>query len=88
MSQQIINVGAVPNDGTADPIRVCFNKCNENFSEIYKSIEKHNALYVPAVTEPPAKPPVTVAGKVAIVVDINSNKMYFYSGGAWRLAGS
>lgn len=35
MAQQIINVGAAPNDGTGDPIRTAYIKCNENFSEIY-----------------------------------------------------
>jgi hypothetical protein len=35
MSQQIINVGAQPNDGLGDPIRTAFEKTNENFTELY-----------------------------------------------------
>jgi hypothetical protein len=35
MAQQIINIGAAPNDGTGDPIRVAFNKTNQNFTEVY-----------------------------------------------------
>ena len=35
MSQQIIDVGASPNDGQGDPIREAFQKCNDNFSELY-----------------------------------------------------
>ena len=35
MAQQIINIGATPNDGQGNPIRTAFNKTNENFSELY-----------------------------------------------------
>jgi hypothetical protein len=35
MTQQIINVGATPNDGLGDPIRASFIKCNDNFSQLY-----------------------------------------------------
>jgi hypothetical protein len=38
MSQQIINIGTTPNDGTGDPIRTAMTKVNNNFSEIYSSI--------------------------------------------------
>ena len=35
MTQQIINVGTVPNDETGDPLPVAFGKINANFSDIY-----------------------------------------------------
>ena len=35
MTQQIIGVGAVANDGSGDPLRTAFTKINENFTEIY-----------------------------------------------------
>ncbi len=35
MAQQLINVGAAPNDGTGDPIRTAYIKCNDNFTELY-----------------------------------------------------
>jgi hypothetical protein len=35
MAQQIINIGAAPNDGTGDTIRNSFDKVNDNFSEAY-----------------------------------------------------
>ena len=35
MSQQFINIGAHPSDGSGDPIRVAFDKINQNFLEIY-----------------------------------------------------
>jgi hypothetical protein len=35
MVQQVISVGAAPNDGSGDPLRIAFTKINENFTEIY-----------------------------------------------------
>lgn len=35
MAQEVINVGAAPNDGTGDPIRTAYIKCNANFGELY-----------------------------------------------------
>ena len=38
MSQQNINVGTVPNDGTGDPIRTAMIKVQNNFSEFYAAL--------------------------------------------------
>lgn len=35
MAQQIINIGALPNDGTGDPLRTAYGKINNNFTELY-----------------------------------------------------
>ena len=35
MAKQIIDIGATANDGTGDPIRDAFDKCNDNFTEVY-----------------------------------------------------
>lgn len=35
MTQQVINVGNLPNDGDGDPIRTAYIKCNDNFTELY-----------------------------------------------------
>lgn len=37
MAQQVINVGNTPNDGTGDPLRTAYIKCNQNFSELYNT---------------------------------------------------
>jgi hypothetical protein len=37
MAQQIINIGAAPNDGSGDSIRVSFDKVNKNFAELYRN---------------------------------------------------
>lgn len=38
MAQQTIGIGAAPNDGTGDPIRDAFDKCNDNFTELYTGL--------------------------------------------------
>ena len=35
MVQQVINVGSNPDDGTGDPIRTAYQKCNNNFGDLY-----------------------------------------------------
>lgn len=35
MAQQVINIGTSPNDGTGDQLRTAFEKCNDNFTELY-----------------------------------------------------
>jgi hypothetical protein len=44
-------------------------------------------LYVPTCAGTPTGVPTTVTGYAAIVVNTTANKLYFYSGGAWRDAG-
>jgi hypothetical protein len=44
MAQEIINVGAAPNDGQGDPIREAFTKCNDNFTELFSGLGGSNAI--------------------------------------------
>ena len=39
MAQQVINIGAAPNDGTGDALRTAFGKCQNNFDEIYQVLK-------------------------------------------------
>jgi hypothetical protein len=36
--QEVINIGALPNDGQGDPLRVAFQKINNNFAKLFKFI--------------------------------------------------
>jgi hypothetical protein len=38
MTQQVIAVGTVGNDGTGDPLRTAFSKANANFAELYSRV--------------------------------------------------
>ena len=35
MTQEIIDTGSVPNDGSGDPLREAFNKINNNFANLF-----------------------------------------------------
>lgn len=35
MAKQTIQIGASANDGTGDPLRTAFDKCNDNFDELF-----------------------------------------------------
>jgi hypothetical protein len=37
MTQEVINVGAQPNDGEGDPLRTAFEKVNNNFSQLFST---------------------------------------------------
>jgi len=38
MAKQVIGIGALPNDGTGDSLRVGMDKVNDNFTENYNAI--------------------------------------------------
>ena len=38
MVKQIINVGVTPNDRRGDPVRIAFQKSNDNFTELYTNV--------------------------------------------------
>lgn len=44
-------------------------------------------LYIPSCPGTPTGTPVSVTGAIPVIVDSTNNKLYFYSGGAWRDAG-
>lgn len=44
-------------------------------------------LYVPTCAGTPTGTPTTITGMAPIVINTTNNKLYFYSGGAWRDAG-
>lgn len=44
-SQQIINVGTLPNDGTGDPLRTAYQKINNNFSNLFTTFVNSTISY-------------------------------------------
>ncbi len=44
-------------------------------------------LYVPSCAGAPTGTPTAYTGRIPVVVDSTNNRLYFYSGGAWRNAG-
>lgn len=65
MAQQIIDIGAAPNDGQGTPLRTSFQYCDENFTE----------LYARAQTDPPP----TLVGSVGDFPGMYAyTSVYFY----------
>jgi hypothetical protein len=63
MTQQVINIGAAVEDGTGDPQRTSFDKCNQNFTELYNA----SALDSPTFTgDPKAPTPATADNDTSI----------------------
>lgn len=66
MAQEIINVGAAPNDGLGDPIREAFIKCNNNFTELYNRVQ----------TTPPISPTGATGDQTGMIA-WDSTYLYF-----------
>lgn len=48
--QEYINIGATPNDGNGDPLRVAFNKINNNFSNLFLTATTTSTAYTLGIT--------------------------------------
>ena len=44
-TQEVINIGANPNDGTGDPLRVAFDKINNNFANLFQTFVNSTISY-------------------------------------------
>jgi hypothetical protein len=44
-TQQVINIGANPNDGTGDPLRIAFEKINNNFANLFQTFVNSTVAY-------------------------------------------
>lgn len=85
MAQQTIGLGSAPNDGTGDPIRTAFDKCNDNFDELYDESFKlkgstdcsTNPNYPAALKGDAYR--VSVAGKIggASGIDVEVGDLYY-----------
>jgi len=75
MAQQTINVGSAPDDGTGDPARVAFTKCNANFTELYTADTAFLTTTVAATTYQPLDADLT-----AIAALTGTNTIYYRSG--------
>lgn len=49
-SQEYINIGATPNDGNGDPLRIAFNKINNNFSNLFFTATTTSTAYTEGLT--------------------------------------
>ena len=69
MAQQLIGIGASANDGTGDPLRTAFDKCNDNFSEVYNAIKTGGFILVESISDLPTA--------VSNVITLEDNYTYY-----------
>ena len=62
MTQQVVNIGSAPSDGSGDAIRVSFDKINQNFTELYTVVSGISSNVSAALN-----PVLSVAGKTGQV---------------------
>ena len=88
MTQQIINIGATPNDGTGDPLRTAFTKVNADFTEVYGifAISTVSALSTATVGKRALVSYATTTTFGSIVAGGGANVVPVYADGTnWRI---
>lgn len=83
MTQQIINIGSVANDGSGDPLRTAFTKTNDNFTELYATVTpiSGSVFKIPGLTN--AEIANVSAENGDVVYNSDTNKFQGYENGAW-----
>lgn len=79
MAQQLIQIGATANDGTGDPLRLAFEKINNNFTELYSFSVQGAAAPDGAVQFRATNSLSTVAYNSSVWVVFGEPYRYFYS---------
>ena len=79
MSKKTINVGSSPNAGNGDPLRIAFNKINDNFTELYAISGQGDPLDLTELAQDYASAMITSGVHKGITVnyDDQSNKLNF-----------
>jgi len=71
MAKQVIGIGASANDNTGDPLRTAFDKCNDNFTELFNSTKSGNFILVESLSDLPT--PIPGTGTIIL----NANCTYY-----------
>lgn len=82
MSQQTIGVGTTANDGTGDPARTAFQKCNANFTELYNA---DTAFTATLALKAPLISPTLVTPNLGVATATSINGVTVTNGGSGAL---
>lgn len=75
MSQQIIDTGSLPNDGSGDPLRVAFDKINNNFANLMALVPTANVELVDPNQFPEANANAQYSGNINITNNLYINNV-------------
>lgn len=75
MAQQTIDIGAVADDGTGDPLRTAFDKCNDNFDELYGTSvnAQSGTTYTLVLTDADNVVELTNASPITLTIPTNAS---------------
>ena len=73
MTQEIINIGAQPNDGEGDPLRTAFAKVNNNFTQLYSTGFVTSTSYTTGDTAGQVIFETPIESFTQAIIQINSN---------------
>lgn len=76
MSQEIVNVGTLPNDGSGDPLREAFEKINNNFANLF-AITSYEGELVEANVFPESVSNQTAQLSGNVSIGLVANNIYF-----------
>lgn len=79
MAKQTINIGVAANDGSGDPFRIAFDKCNDNFTEVYDDIESIEASIITAESILRSKLTETCDGTSSQIISFSSQFVSVYA---------
>ena len=79
MAKQVINIGAAPNDASGDTLRVAFDKSNDNFTELYNSVQNIESSMLTAASIMRSKKTVACNGTAGQVISFSSQFVTNYS---------
>jgi len=71
MAQQIINIGAAPNDLTGTDLRAGGTIINENFTELFNSTKSGNFILVSSLSDLPAS--------ISNIITLEADKTYYFT---------
>ena len=80
MAKDTINVGAVPNDGTGDPIRTAMQYVNSNFTEIYTALGPDGDNVVNIVNSGGEIELLNTANKISFLYDTEAEVLALNTG--------
>jgi len=75
MSQEIIDTGELPNDGTGDPLRQAFEKINNNFANLFALTQVEGEVVETSVFPESSNANTEMAGNINI--GLLANNVYF-----------
>lgn len=88
MAQLLINIGAAPNDLSGDPLRVAYDKSNQNFTELYNRLSADELAAIHGANLPSALNPFATMSDLGSFITDAGNGLTKDAGNVIKLGGT